>query len=106
MGGDPKRNALAGTGAVVANSAGGGAAVSGPTADPVGGDGVGAARVREWAVLGEWLASPPLLHKVDLDVLHERLTLMGRARACLVAAEADVIAEISLREGDAAAEEK
>ena len=63
-------------------------------------------RLREWAVLGEWLASPPpLLHKVDLDVLQERLTFMGRARACLAAAEADVIAEVSRREGDAAAEE-
>ena len=57
-------------------------------------------------MLGEWLASPPpLLHKVDLDVLQERLTFMGRARACLAAAEADVIAEVSRREGDAAAEE-
>ena len=57
-------------------------------------------------MLGEWLASPPpLLHKVDLEVLQERLTFMGRARATLAAAEADVIAEVSRREGDAAAEE-
>ena len=57
-------------------------------------------------MLGEWLASPPpLLHKVDLEVLQERLVFMGRARACLAAAEADVIAEVSRREGDAAAEE-
>ncbi len=57
-------------------------------------------------MLGEWLASPPpLLHKVDLEVLQERLTFMGRARASLAAAEADVIAEVSRREGDAAAEE-
>ena len=66
----------------------------------------GGARVREWAVLGEWLASPPpLLHKVDLEVLQERLTFMGRARASLAAAEAELVAEISRREGDAAAEE-
>ncbi|MXV90697.1 MAG: hypothetical protein F4004_08475, partial [Acidimicrobiia bacterium] len=65
----------------------------------------GAARVGEWAVLGEWLASPPpLLHKVDLAVLQERLVFMGRARASLAALEADVVAEISRREGDAAAE--
>ena len=63
-------------------------------------------RIAEWAALGEWLASPPpLLHKVDLEVLQERLGFMGRARASLAAAEADVIAEISRREGDAAAEE-
>ncbi|MCY3663698.1 MAG: DUF222 domain-containing protein [bacterium] len=64
------------------------------------------ARVREWSVLGEWLASPPpLLHKVDLEVLQERLVFVGRARASLAALEADVVAEISRREGDAAAEE-
>ncbi|MDE0653202.1 MAG: DUF222 domain-containing protein [bacterium] len=45
------------------------------------------------------------MHKVDLEVLQERLGFMGRARACLAAAEADVIAEISRREGDAVAEE-
>ncbi|MYC44224.1 MAG: DUF222 domain-containing protein, partial [Acidimicrobiia bacterium] len=48
---------------------------------------------------------PPLLHKVDLEVLQEQLTFMGRARASLAAAEAEVVAEISRREGDAAAEE-
>ena len=119
MYGDPKRNAPASVGAVASESTDAGtdagavvsesadAVISGSTgADPVGGDGVGAARVREWAVLGEWLASPPpLLHKVDLEVLQERLVFMGRARACLAAAEADVIAEVSRREGDAAAEE-
>ncbi|MCY3806053.1 MAG: DUF222 domain-containing protein [bacterium] len=68
-------------------------------------EGAGGARVREWAALGEWLGSPPLLHKVDLEVLHERLTFMGRARASLAALEADMVAEISRREGDAAAEE-
>ena len=75
-------------------------------ADPVGRGEAGAARVREWSVLGEWLASPPpLLHKVDLAVLQERLVFMGRARASLAALEAEVVAEISRREGDAAAEE-
>ena len=62
-------------------------------------------RIAEWAALGEWLASPPLWHKVDLEVLQERLGFMGRARACLAALEADVVAEVSRREGDAAAEE-
>ncbi len=74
--------------------------------DPAGSEAARADRVAEWAVLGEWLASPPpLLHKVNLEVLQERLTFMGRARACLAAAEADVVAEVSRREGDAAAEE-
>ena len=62
-------------------------------------------RIAEWAALGEWFGSPPLWHKVDLEVLQERLGFMGRARACLAALEADVVAEISRREGDAVAEE-
>jgi len=74
--------------------------------DRAGAEPARADRISEWAVLGEWLASPPpLLHKVDLEVLQERLTFMGRARASLAAAEAEVVAEISRREGDAAAEE-
>lgn len=81
MDGDPKRNAPVGAGAVIPEStdAGAGAVRPGSTsADPVGRDSAGAARIREWAVLGEWLASPPpLLHKVDLDVLRERLVFMG-----------------------------
>ncbi len=97
MGSEPERDAPAEAGAAVSGSTG---------ADPVGGDGLGSARAREWAVLGEWLASPPpLLHKVDLDVLQERLAFMGRARASLAALEADVVAEVARREGDAAAEE-
>ena len=112
MGCDPKRNTAADSGAVVAESTG---------AESAGGDQAGAARVREqaavgdqagaardreWAVLGEWLASPPpLLHKVDLEVLQECLAFMGRARSSLAAAEADVVAEIARRDGDAAAEE-
>ncbi|MCY4630186.1 MAG: hypothetical protein OXE75_04780 [bacterium] len=57
-------------------------------------------------MLGEWLASPPpLLHKVDLEVLQECLAFMGRARSALAAAEADVVAEIARRDGDAAAAE-
>ena len=67
--------------------------------------GAGASGGGEWAVLGEWLASPPLWHKVDLDVLRERLVFMGRARSSLAALEADVIAEVSRRAGDAATEE-
>ena len=128
MDGDAKRTESADAGAAVSESTDTGAAVSGsagsgvgavasaPTgaeavlaesagAVPVGRDGAGSARVREWAVLGEWLASPPLLHEVDLEVLQERLAFMGRARASLAALEADVVAEISRREGDAAAEE-
>ena len=97
------------SGAVRSESSGkdGGAALAGPAgADAAARDGVAAARAREWAALGEWLASPPpLLHKVDLEVLQERLGFMGRARSSLAAAEADVIAEISRREGDAVAEE-
>ncbi len=97
MNGDANRNESSVAGAAASGSTG---------AVPVGRDGVGSARVREWAVLGEWLASPPpLLHKVDLDVLRERLVFMGRARCSLAALEADVVAEISRREGDAAAEE-
>ncbi|MCY4632779.1 MAG: DUF222 domain-containing protein [bacterium] len=75
-------------------------------AGPLGGGVAGVARGREWAVLGEWLASPPpSLREVGLEVLQERLTYMGRARSFLAAAEADVVAEIARRDGDAAAEE-
>ena len=38
-------------------------------------------------------------------MLRERLVFMGRARASLAALEADVVAEVARREGDAAAEE-
>ena len=107
MDGDANRNESAGAGSAASEPTGAGVVLAGSFgAGPVGRDGVGSARVREWAVLGEWLASPPpLLHEVDLEVLQERLTFMGRARASLAAAEADVVAEISRREGDAAAEE-
>ena len=65
-----------------------------------------AGRVAEWAALGEWLASPPpLLHKVDLGVLQERVGFIGRARSTLAAMEAELVGEIARREGDAAAEE-
>ena len=119
MGSDPKRIAPSDSGAAVSGSTGaavsgstgaapaGGAVVSGSTgAASAGGDQACAARDREWAVLGEWLASPPpLLHRVDVEVLQERLAFMGRARSSLAAAEADVVAEIARRDGDAAAEE-
>ena len=65
----------------------------------------GAGRLAEWDALGEWLASPPLLHKVDLDVVRERLVFVGRARSSLAALEADLVSEVARREGDAAAEE-
>ena len=69
--------------------------------EPAGGD-----RAGEWAALGEWLsAPPPLLHKVDLDVLRERVGFIGRARSSLAALEAELVGEIARREGDAAAEE-
>ncbi len=73
--------------------------------DPKGNESPGADRSSEWAALGEWLGSPPLLHKVDLEVLRERLGSMGRARASLAALESDVVSEIARREGDAATEE-
>ena len=63
-------------------------------------------RVREWALLGEWLtAPPPLLHKVDLGVVRERLVFVGRARASLAALEPELVSEVARRQGDAAAEE-
>ena len=75
-------------------------------ADVSGRESVGAVRLAEWAALGEWLsAPPPLLHKVDLDVLRERVGFIGRARSTLAAMEAEVVGEIARREGDAAAEE-
>ena len=133
MGRDPKHIAPPDSGAAVAESTGvapaGGAAVAESTGaapaggavvsestgaavaestgvEPAVGDQAGAAPVREWAVLGEWLAAPPaLLHKVDVEVLQERLAFMGRARCSLAAAEAELVAEIARRDGDAAAEE-
>ena len=65
----------------------------------------GTGRLAEWDALRDWLGSPPLWHEVDLEVLRERLVFMGRARSSLAALEADVVAEVSRREGDAAAEE-
>ncbi len=63
-------------------------------------------RRREWAALGEWLTSPPpRLHEVHLEVVQELLGFMGRARSSLAAAEAELVAEIARREGDAATEE-
>ena len=60
----------------------------------------------EWAALGAWLASPPpLLHKVDLELLQERVGFIGRARSSLAALEAALVGEIARRQGDAAAEE-
>ena len=60
----------------------------------------------ELAALAAWLDSPPpLLHKVELDVLQERVGFIGRARSSLAALEAELVGEIARREGDAAAEE-
>ena len=59
----------------------------------------------EWAVLDKWQDSPASLRGVDLAELRGRLQLVGRARASLAAFEADLVAEIARREGDAAAEE-
>ena len=74
--------------------------------DPTQTEPTGADRAAEWAALGEWLTSPPpLLHKVDLGVVRERLVFVGRARASLTALEAELVSEVSRREGDAAAEE-
>ena len=56
--------------------------------------------------MGDWLDSPPpLLHKVELDVLQERVGFIDRARSSLAALEAALVGEIARREGDAAAEE-
>ena len=66
---------------------------------------VGDVRAGEWAVLGEWLGSPPEWPQVDLGVLRDCLGFVGRARASLAALEADVVAEVARREGDAATEE-
>ncbi len=74
-------------------------------AGPVGREPAGDVRGGEWAALGEWLVSRPLLPKVDLGVLRECLGFVGRARASLAALEADVVAEVARREGDAATEE-
>ena len=69
-------------------------------------DGGGGAGGGEWALLGEWLfASPVSLREVELAVLRDRLGCMGRARAAIAASEAEVISEISRREGDKATEE-
>ncbi len=73
--------------------------------DPAGAEAARADRIAEWAALGEWLSSPPLLHKVDLDVVRERLAFVGRARASLAALEAELVGEVVRREGDAGAEE-
>ena len=59
----------------------------------------------EWALLGEWQASPVSLVGVDLAVLRERLRLVGRAKSSLAAFEADLVGEITRREGEAKAEE-
>ncbi|MXV89268.1 MAG: DUF222 domain-containing protein, partial [Acidimicrobiia bacterium] len=80
---------------------GGGATRGAPAANETAGD----AKIAEWGALGEWLGSPPLLHKLDLGVLRERLAFVGRARSFLAALEADVVAEVARREGDSAAEE-
>ena len=73
--------------------------------DPKRNESSGAEQVAEWEALGEWLGAPPLLHEVDLDVVRERLSFVGRARSSLAALEADLVSEVARREGDAAAEE-
>ena len=73
--------------------------------DAMGGDAMGDAAMGEWAVLGEWQASPVSLVGVDLAVLRERLRLVGRAKSSLAAFEADLVGEITRREGEAKAEE-
>ena len=121
MGNDPMRNSPAGadrTSDHPTRDTPGGADRAGdhPTRDtpggadrtgdhPTRGGAVASDRVREWALLGEWLSAPPLLHKVDLDVVRERLVFVGRARASLAALEAEFVSEVARREGAAAAEE-
>lgn len=91
MGSEPRQTGEAGGGLAAQTPSGAGPAALG--------------RAAEWAALGEWLESPPLLHKVDLESLRERLRFVGRARASLAAFEADLVAEVARREGEAAAEE-
>ena len=104
---DPKRRDPAGADVNGRESGGGDLKRRDPAgADANGRDPVGAVRLAEWAALGEWLASPPpLLHKVDVAVLRERVGFIGRARSTLAAMEAELVGEIARREGDAAAEE-
>ena len=73
--------------------------------DQKGREPAGDVRGGEWAALGEWLDTPPQWRKVDLGVLREGLSFVGRARASLAALEADVVAEVARRQGDAATEE-
>ena len=87
---------------------GSGFAGRGPAESDAGiaGGGAGGRAGGEWASLGEWLFAPPVsLREVELAVLRDRLGCMGRARAAIAASEAEVIAEISRREGEKAAEE-
>ena len=58
---------------------------------------------RRW--VSGWRRRLPLLHKVDLNLLQERVRFIGRARSSLAALEAELVGEIARREGDAAAEE-
>ena len=62
-------------------------------------------RTADWAALGGWLGSPPSLRGADLEELRDGVRLVGRARASLAALEADLVTEISRRDGDTAAEE-
>ena len=73
--------------------------------DRVGSQPARAARIAEWAALGDWLGAPPVLRDLDVEVLREGLVFVGRARAFLTALEAEVITEICRREGDSATEE-
>ncbi len=106
VGAGPVGREPAGAGPVGREPAGTAPANSEPArADSGGREPAGDVRGAEWAALGEWLGSPPRWHEVDLGVLRERLGFMGRARASLAALEADVVAEVARREGDAATEE-
>ena len=105
-GNHPARNTPAGAGrAADAPARDNPAGADGAVDDPGRGGAVTSDRVREWALLGEWLSAPPPLHDIDVDVVRERLGFVGRARASLAALEAELVSEVARREGDAAAEE-
>ena len=98
MSDEPMRGKPAGADRAGRDSAGTDPASSEPAgARPAGREPVGDVRTAEWAVLGEWLGSPPAWPQVDLGVLRDCLGFVGRARASLAALEAELVAEAQRR---------
>ncbi|MCY3559610.1 MAG: DUF222 domain-containing protein [bacterium] len=87
-------------------SRGGGASAGVTGGDPRSGVVAAVGGSREWDLLGKWLSAPAeSLREIDLAVLRERLSYIGRARAAIAACEALVVSEVARREGERAAEE-